>query len=252
MNCNDKHEQTELQKLKQKTLQSLDLFIDSTERENCKKAENLVRWLKKYTELLKREKKFDPKFLPVYPYGSVIFADLGFNVGSEYGGPHYCVVLNQKDNKSSKTLNVVPMTSQKGKLHKPYILDIGDEFYHLLDLKVDTMNSSIRTNIEFLRDLINTLKNENTKNTPSQGDLPPDPFNFIENQIKQLQVSNDILEKCIKKADSLKNGSAILIAQITTISKMRIIDPQNGKDPLYNIILSHSTMDKITQKINNL
>lgn len=44
---------------------------------------------------------------------NLIKVNLGFNIGSELGGLHYCVVLNKKDNQKNGVLNIVPLTSKK-------------------------------------------------------------------------------------------------------------------------------------------
>ncbi|WP_236717729.1 type II toxin-antitoxin system PemK/MazF family toxin [Rummeliibacillus stabekisii] len=44
--------------------------------------------------------------------GEVVLAHFGFNVGAEYGGMHYAVVI-KKDKKSNPLLNVVPLSSLK-------------------------------------------------------------------------------------------------------------------------------------------
>lgn len=48
-----------------------------------------------------------------YKRGSIIKANLGFNVGNEEGGLHYCIVLDKTNALSSGTLTVIPLTSIK-------------------------------------------------------------------------------------------------------------------------------------------
>ncbi|MGR5970055.1 type II toxin-antitoxin system PemK/MazF family toxin [Bacillus paranthracis] len=42
----------------------------------------------------------------------VVHVDFGFNVGAEYGGFHWAVVI-QNDNKAAHTIVVVPLSSLK-------------------------------------------------------------------------------------------------------------------------------------------
>lgn len=76
-----------------------------------KKQEILISWLKTWTKLLKREEKFCPEYLPYYKCGDIVYADFGFNVGSEFGGIHYAVVMENNNNKRNGNIIVVPLTS---------------------------------------------------------------------------------------------------------------------------------------------
>ena len=49
----------------------------------------------------------------MYSRGDVIKVNLGFNIGNELGGLHYCIVLNKYDNTRNGALNVIPLTSRK-------------------------------------------------------------------------------------------------------------------------------------------
>ena len=46
-----------------------------------------------------------------YKRGSIVKANFGFKIGSEQGGLHYAVVLDNKNHKSNKVLMVVPIES---------------------------------------------------------------------------------------------------------------------------------------------
>ncbi|MCM1166719.1 MAG: type II toxin-antitoxin system PemK/MazF family toxin [Lachnospiraceae bacterium] len=76
-----------------------------------KKQQILTQWLKKWCVFLRREDNFNPKFLPFYKRGDIVYADFGFNVGAEFGGIHYAVVIENNNNKSNGNIVVVPLTS---------------------------------------------------------------------------------------------------------------------------------------------
>ena len=67
------------------------------------------------------ERSFDFDSLKIFKRGDIVKVNLGFNVGKEMGGLHYCVVINKYDNNSSGTLNVIPLTSKKE--HDPKWID---------------------------------------------------------------------------------------------------------------------------------
>lgn len=47
----------------------------------------------------------------IYKRGAIIYVDFGVNIGGEFSGPHFAIVLNKKDNKANEKLTVVPLTS---------------------------------------------------------------------------------------------------------------------------------------------
>lgn len=69
-------------------------------------------WVKTKTDYILKEKDFDPKKLKAYSRGEVVLVELGYNVGNEYGGEHYVVVL-KNSSKTNSLLNVIPLTSMK-------------------------------------------------------------------------------------------------------------------------------------------
>ncbi len=92
---------------------------------NAKIKYSYIDWLICKTELVKNEKSFDSTQLPNYKRGELIFLDLGFNVGEEYGGKHYAIVLRDSKSNHGKVL-VLPITSQEPKSkHLPIYVEIG-------------------------------------------------------------------------------------------------------------------------------
>lgn len=54
--------------------------------------------------------------------------------------------------------------------------------------------------------------------------------------------------KAFNKLKTLKYGSIAVMNQIRTVSKMRIIDPTNKYDILYNLKLSTNNLNSIDKK----
>ena len=80
-----------------------------------KTQEILIAWLNKWAALLRSEESFPKDRLPRLPFykrGNIVYADLGFNVGAEFGGVHYAVVIERNNGKKSENLLVVPLTSK--------------------------------------------------------------------------------------------------------------------------------------------
>jgi len=243
MNYKLKDNREDFLKFKEDVIKKLDEFLDQLLDEsspsyesNYKRCVNLTYWLKDYRNMLNREKGFSPRYLPVYNYGTIVYVSLGFNVGSEHGGAHYCVVLNKDDDKSSPVLTVMPLSSVKDgvdplDLHK-YELYLGNEMYNALNLKIKTMMASITDRVKELQERFISAEDTEKEN--------------IRKEARELNAELQYCKDCIDKSESLKPGSCALLNQITTISKMRILEPTKTKSPLYGVSLSTSTMDTIS------
>lgn len=83
---------------KDKSLNRLDLsFLTHIELSEYKKSELLAYWIHDYAVYHDEERNFDVTKSGVFHRGDIIKVNLGFNIGSELGGLHYCVVLNKKE-----------------------------------------------------------------------------------------------------------------------------------------------------------
>ena len=97
---------------KKNSINKLDSLLSYyIEQEDYKKVHLLSFWFEDFAMYNLSEKTFEPKLLKKYKRGSIIKANLGFNVGNEEGGLHYCIVLDKNNAISSGTLTVVPLTS---------------------------------------------------------------------------------------------------------------------------------------------
>lgn len=181
----------------------------------CKKANLISYWIKDYTKYLDIEDKYKNITFKKYKRGDIIKANLGFNIGNEHGGLHYCIVLNKNDSIYGKILNVIPLTSKKdNKSVHPLNVDLGNELYEKIE---NTLNYLVNMPI-----------------TETQG------------------PSLYTVGKLLDEISSIKSGSIALVNQITTISKIRIYDPKSKFDVLHNIRLSFENLDAIDTKIREL
>ena len=192
------------------------------EQEDYKKVHLLSFWFEDFTLYNLSEKSFEPKLLKKYKRGSIIKANLGFNVGNEEGGLHYCIVLDKNNAISSGTLTVVPLTSVKEnkKYNELVTVNLGDEIY--LNLTKICANMA--------KDL--SQKYEDIWKLPSE---------------KVEQFNNDFkyIKKVEKEISKMKKGSVALVSQITTISKQRIF-----KDTIRrNVRISNESLDLIDKQI---
>lgn len=255
MDYKRKENKEALKEFKNEILQSLDAYLDNEMESNQKKAANIVYWLRDYKNYLKNEKDFTSKFLPIYEYGTIIQVNFGFNVQHEYGGLHYAIVLDRNDKKHKDTLTVIPLSSIKEdadleKLkYNNFIL--GTEFYQLYLNKINTLSKTSKERVKELRSDIDSLSE---KIELSEDELEIDFFtqryNEIERRVSEEEKSAKYLDDCKKMINKMQLGSVAKLTSITTISKMRIKNPQNSQGTLSGIVLSEDTMQKITLEIN--
>ena len=210
---------------KDKSLGRLDLsFLKHIELEEYKKSELLAYWIYDYATYHDEEKIFNIAKSGVYSRGDVIKVNLGFNIGHELGGLHYCIVLNKYDNMKNGALNVIPLTSRKeNKKYDSSSVNIGKELYDIFKTKIKKEKDKLQ---QILYEL-NKVDN-------------------VPNNIKKIiEKEEDYIRKMEEEILKMKKDSIVLINQITTISKQRIY-----KDTVRrNVKISNTALDLIDNQI---
>ena len=229
---------------KEKALQTLDELIESfiTSPEMIKKGNNLSYWLSQYSIYLGFENSFQPDKLKKYKRGDVIKVNLGFNIGNELGGLHYCIVLDVSNAMKSGTVTVVPLTSCKDmKQYHTSTVNLGNEIYQNLKRKFEQAQGVFTKEATE----IISLKKSSSSFTESQS---------LEFSKKLSKAMEDLAfaEKLRREIERMKKGSIALVGQITTVSKQRIYDPQNYKDIMSGIRISADSLTLIDNKLKEL
>lgn len=228
MDYKNKEYKEEFLTFKDKTLIKIKDFLDNEIISDYKKSVLLTYWLNDYISYLKQEKTFKPVYYPIYDRGSVVQVDLGFNLGREYGGLHYAIVLNKKDTKQNPVLTVVPISSiKKNKKWRIHDVDLSDTIYLAIQLKTQTM--------------INTIE-EQIKNIE----------NLDKSTIHKLEQKIQEEKDCLKMATKLNKGSFAICNQVTTIDKMRIKNPTKDTSPLYGIKIPEELLNKISDTLQKM
>ncbi len=88
-------------------LDELEQIIDTMDEDLRRK---YLKWIKLSNGFLKFEKRFKPERNIKYGPGDVVTLNFGFNIGAEFGGRHYAVVI-EDNNRSAGTVMVVPLSS---------------------------------------------------------------------------------------------------------------------------------------------
>lgn len=250
----------------------LEGFINDPTGQRLKKANLLSYWLKDYVRMVDFEETFDPKRNIAYKRGDIVKLNFGFNIGSEYGGLHYAIVINNKNPHNSSVVTVIPLTSQKGDAHVHHNdVELGNELYRSLKLKYNTIAQQVQAEceeIDKMLGLINILTTavDVALATPAGS---PEASEAASAAQKYMEIANDLksdwqikseqnqkeskqLEKIKAEIDQMKTGSIALVDQITTVSKIRIYDPRNAYGVLSGIRLSPESLDRINSKIKEL
>lgn len=210
---------------KDNSLKRLDLsFLKHIELNEYKKSDLLAYWIYDFASYHDEERTFNVAKSGVYSRGDVIKVNLGFNIGNELGGLHYCIVLNKYDNTRNGALNVIPLTSRKdNKKYDSSSVNLGKELYNVFQEKIEKEKQKLQ---QILKEL------------DKIDDIPINIQNIIDKEKKYI-------EKMENEISKMKQDSIALINQITTISKQRIF-----KDTVRrNVKISSSSLDLIDKQI---
>ncbi len=254
----------------------LEIYINDPSMKHLKKAYLISYWIKDYVNYISFEETFDPARNIAYKRGNVVKINFGFNVGSEYGGLHYGIVLDNKNNRNSPVLTVIPLTSVKNNrpTHNNSV-ELGNEIYRSLKLKYDTISKSLKDEQREITTTLSAFSSLIETSTKTLADAEEcdkgsieysQKLNIVKKYIDDAAELQDIwlhkkkhnneeqeyLSKIGTEISQMKEGSIALVNQITTISKMRIFDPRNLKGVLAGISISEEGMEKINKKIKEL
>ncbi len=210
---------------KDNSLNRLNLsFLKHIELSEYKKSELLAYWIHDFAEYHDEERTFNIAKSGIYSRGDVIKVNLGFNIGNELGGLHYCIVLNKYDNTRNGALNIIPLTSRKdNKKYDSSSVNLGKELYNIFQCKIEKEKLKLQEILVELEKIENVSIN-------------------IQNTIEKEQKYIAKMEKEIGK---MKKDSIALINQISTISKQRIF-----KDTVRrNVKISNASLDLIDKQI---
>ena len=130
---------------KDNSLQKLNLaFQNHILKKEYKTANLLAYWINDFAKYHGEENTFHNRKFKVFKRGDLVKANLGFNVGNELGGLHYCIVLEKFDNPKNGTVTVVPLTSKKlNKIYHQSSLNLGKEIYEILKNKIPQNQNNI-------------------------------------------------------------------------------------------------------------
>ncbi len=244
-------------------------YINEPSGRYLKKANLLSYWFETYVDYIKKEDAYDPKKQIRYNRGDVVKVNFGFNVGKEYGGLHYAIVLDKNNHHSANVVTVVPLTSGTADETYPTDVFLGSELFSKLDTRhaymlkqaqkdldeCNRLKSSIDSANSAIEKIANKIESQDNVENEIAATLVDNINVLISNQnelnSKVAQTEGDILflQKSRQEISKLKSGSIALISQITTIDKARIYTPRKSTDVLYGINFSDEKMNAINEAI---
>lgn len=213
-------------------IQELEDYLHLLQRmddEGNKRSDKIAQWIENWVKYLKIEQVFNPRSIQALKRGSIVYADFGFNVGREYGGLHYAIVLNKIDARSNHLLHVLPLTSVKETTDisnlKYFQLPIGNEVFQLLSNKAlkkvrelselydrfSKKDGELREKVVMVESLIEDNKKtlEILKNL-SSSDIDDSSIKQILTINKNIDFASDQAEKIRQEAKE----NAILLAEL--------------------------------------
>ena len=145
----------------------------------------LTDWINKWSKYIVREQNFKPDFLPYYKRGDVVYADFGFNVGAEYGGIHYAVIVEINNNKRNGNVIVVPLTSL-GK--NKSISEIPKADVYIGDNVIEWTDSATVAKPNQIRSISKMRIVKPVRKDDKRARLNSEQMTLIENRLKELLI----------------------------------------------------------------
>lgn len=127
------------------TISDMNLKDKYTEFENSKLNES---------ETLLYEINKKPKKFKRYSRGQIVKIKFGVNIGSEFSGDHYAIVVSKKDTMMNPVLHVIPLTSKK----HDYNLTLGTILYDFNKIEVLKKKLKNETNKKEIKELKKCIK----------------------------------------------------------------------------------------------
>ena len=200
-------------------IQELEDYLHHLQRmddEGNKRSDKIAQWIENWTKYLKIEQTYNPKSIQALKRGSIVYADFGFNVGREYGGLHYAIVLNKTDARSNHLLHVLPLTSVKETTDisnlKYFQFLIGDEVFQLLINKANRkiielteLYESFSKKDDELHEkviMVESLIEDNKKTFEILKNLPSSDID--DSSIEQIRTINKNIDFASDQADKIR------------------------------------------------
>lgn len=219
---------------------SLKNLLYSFYKVNRKRVVLISYWIKDYVEYIRKEDQF---IVPKHKYnrGEIVQVNFGYRIGRELGGRHFAVVVDKQNSMKSEIVTVLPLTSKKKTTKmKKYSFELKTGLYELHRkkfMKLCEQEEKLTKEIECI--LAGEEISENDKK-------------HVISLLKDANLGLEELKILKKSIEKLKSGTIVNVSQITTVSKMRILNPKQSGDSLNGIKLTEEDLDTLNMYLKNL
>lgn len=112
-------------------------------------------WISSFGYWLQKENNHNlPKYYRVFQRGTIVMVNFGVQLGAEFSGNHFAVVLNKKDNKYNPVLTVVPLSSKE----KRWYANLGYEVLKDIQSLFERRTNESKELLKRLEASVNYLK----------------------------------------------------------------------------------------------
>ncbi|MTV20920.1 type II toxin-antitoxin system PemK/MazF family toxin [Staphylococcus delphini] len=260
------------EKVYQSFLNTTKKLIDIYKNSNIdnRKIKYLPEWLEFYTRQLLEENKNKYKLYSTYKRGTIVYVNLGSNIGNEFSGNHFCVVMDKKDNPKKSTITVVPLSSKKSK----HYTQLTSSIFDITIDKLDKKGIQLIEEADKIEDFANLIMDKHEDYIKSKAErsalllkygyltetyvekeykeieaLIKEEAEIFENKISEMKKRAKNINLVRKVFDRHKNKRSYAnVSAITTISKKRI-QKINNEDPTGEIKISDEDLKQIEKQI---
>lgn len=235
-----------------------------------RKIKYLPEWLDFYTKQLLQENNKKFKLYPTYKRGTIIYVNLGSNIGNEFSGNHFCVVLDKNDNSKKTTITVIPLSSKESNHYTQLTSSIFDITIKALNKKADQLIEEADTIEDFANSVMNKHEDYLKARAKRVAILIKHKYlseEYIQKEYAKFETlvyeeAKDFkrnIDKLKRRADNIKSVQNIFnrhqnkqsyanVSAITTISKKRI-KKINNEDPTGTIRINNEDLKNIEKQI---
>ncbi len=192
----------------EKLTKLLETYANSKDTKLVKKADLLSYWIDEYSSYIQNETDFKPAKLKSYKRGDIIKLNFGFNVGAEYGGLHYAIVINNNNHHNSPVVTVIPLTSYKeGKVAHENDVTLGNEIYRALKFKYDTITRTLNDEMKQTQEYMSLFNFLDEAAATKITELSNNSLNLHSesNENEFLTMFSNLIEYIRKKNVSIEN-----------------------------------------------
>lgn len=181
--------------------------------------------------------------------GSIIYLDFGINIGHEFSGRHFGIVLNKNDSPYNSLVTVVPLSSKNKKHYLPLQNIVFKTSLSILNKTVDNIEFDLDVINHVIFTVIEIINKNNLQNTLEQNTLEQNTIDYLDDfAIKtRFPTEREVINKSKNIVESFnlyndpKNFSALFNYLLIDVN-----DRKSKVNNLREVINKYKKFDKNT------